>query len=510
MRTVATDIVVIGAGPTGLAAAWRLSTGGARVLCIEQGHYFEPPSMQPDAPTFASAKRGALHPNPMVRQNEADYPIDYAGCAIAPMIGNAVNGGTNYWAAHVPRYRPDDFRTHSLDGVGTDWPFDYSALEPYYDLYEAKAGAAYRPGAPDLPERPAPARVLPPPYPGAERLDKVFSDLGWEAWSVDLALGPDLGPTPSCSHAGPCDIGCPAWRGALASEGFLPEALDSGLELMTRTRAVRITHDASGRVTGVICRRAGEELHIRADKVVLAGNGIATPWLMQVSRSERFPNGIGNSHDQLGRGMMLHPYAWVRGYVEGLPARAPGPASSIICTQFRPSAPGSGAKRGIRMQSADESRRPKPVGAPEGNWLGISICAEDLAEQHNRITLSETLLTAEGLPAPKMEYRVSQDSRRLLDFGIDRAREALAAMGAKSMEVETLITDGGFHIMGTARMGNDPATSVVDSIGRCHDAPDLIVVDASVFVTGSAMNPTATAAAFALRAADHILVAQHG
>ncbi len=510
MGTIKTDIVVVGAGPTGLAAAWRLAAGGARVLCIEQGGDFQPPPLEPDDPAFSSLKRGALHPNPMIRQDSADYPVDHAGSPIAPMIGNAVNGGTNYWGAHIPRFRPDDFETQRLDGVGADWPFGYAALAPYYDLYDAKAGAAYRPGAPDLPPRPTPPRVLPPPYPGAERLSEAFAELGWEAWSVDLARGPDRGPTEPCRHSGPCDIGCPTWRGALATEGFLSEALENGLQLMTGTRALRITHDASGRVDGLVCRRAGEELTVRAGKVVLAANGIATPWLMLVSRSDRFPDGIGNGHDQLGRGMMLHPYAWTRGYVDDLAERGPGPASSMVCTQFRSFATGSGAKRGIRMQSADESRRPRLAGAKTGGWLGISICAEDLAEPHNRITLSETLRTAEGLPAPRMEYRLSEASRKLLDFGMDRAREALLAVGARAIENEPLVRDAGFHIMGTAHMGDDPQSSVVDSDCRCHEAPDLVIADASVFVTGSAMNPTATAAAIALRAAEGLLRPNHG
>ena len=108
-------------------------------------------------------------------------------------------------------------------------------------------------------------------------------------------------------------------------------------------------------------------------------------------------------------------------------------------------------------------------------------------------------------PAPKMVYRVSENSRRILDFGMDRASEVLRSAGAEELYRTPLRAEAGFHLMGTARMGVDPDRSVVDRLGRCHDVPNLFIADASVFVTSTAVNPTATAQALALRTAEHIV-----
>lgn len=136
---------------------------------------------------------------------------------------------------------------------------------------------------------------------------------------------------------------------------------------------------------------------------------------------------------------------------------------------------------------------------------GFTVCAEDIADPENRIMLSDRLTDRDGLPAARMVYRVSENSRRLLDQGLDRAGEALLAAGAKHLHRTPLRDQAGFHLMGTARMGRDPARSVTDPLGRCHEVPNLIIADSSSFVTASCLNPTATAQALALRATDGIL-----
>jgi len=135
---------------------------------------------------------------------------------------------------------------------------------------------------------------------------------------------------------------------------------------------------------------------------------------------------------------------------------------------------------------------------------GLTVCVEDLPEAENRIMLSDTMTDRDGLPAPPLIYRLSDASRRNLDFGMARAEQALREAGAVAITRDALRKHAGFHLMGTVRMGVSSELSVVDPYCRCHDAPNLYVADASVFVTGGAMNPTATAQALALRVADHI------
>jgi choline dehydrogenase-like flavoprotein len=134
--------------------------------------------------------------------------------------------------------------------------------------------------------------------------------------------------------------------------------------------------------------------------------------------------------------------------------------------------------------------------------LNIGVLVEDLPERHNTVTLSPTLTDGHDIPAPKISYTLSENSRRAMAFGIDRAVELLEAAGAHTVLRDPLVRESGWHLMGTACMGDDPATSVVDRWGRAHDVPNLFVVDGSVFVTCAPVNPTTTIQALALRSAE--------
>ena len=119
--------------------------------------------------------------------------------------------------------------------------------------------------------------------------------------------------------------------------------------------------------------------------------------------------------------------------------------------------------------------------------------------------LDPALTDSDGIPAPKIIYRNSQNTHRMIDFHLARAREAMQAAGALEMTITPLMRDCGWHLMGTARMGSDPKTSVVDEWGRAHDVPNLHIYDGSVFVTSSGFNPTGTICAVALRAVKHLI-----
>jgi choline dehydrogenase-like flavoprotein len=133
------------------------------------------------------------------------------------------------------------------------------------------------------------------------------------------------------------------------------------------------------------------------------------------------------------------------------------------------------------------------------------IIAEDLPDEENRVILDPMLTDADGIPAPKIIYRMSENSRRLLEFHLARARESLEAAGAYETVVAPLIRETGWHLLGTAKMGDDPATSVVDAWGRTHDIPNLFIFDGSIWPTSSGMNPTATIAAMSLRCTDQLV-----
>jgi len=223
---------------------------------------------------------------------------------------------------------------------------------------------------------------------------------------------------------------------------------------------------------------------------------------------------------------MLHPFGTVVGlFDEDLCSTHGLWGQHIHCLEFYETDASRGfvrgAKWGLQPTGGPLSMtRSYPWGESNAIWganfhqelrkrLGHSamwgIIAEDLPEETNRVVLDPVLKDADGVPAPKLIYRMAENSRRLLHFHLQRAKESLEAAGAYAVVTAPLIRETGWHILGTARMGTDPATSVVDPWGRCHDVPNLFIFDGSIWPTSSGMNPTATIAAVSLWCADHLV-----
>ena len=285
--------------------------------------------------------------------------------------------------------------------------------------------------------------------------------------------------------------------------------------------------NSGGLVTGAVyVDREGKEHFQKAGVTVIAANGIGTPRILLLSASAKFPNGLANSSGLVGKRLMLHPFGTVVGlFEEDLGSTHGLWGQHIHSLEFyeTDTARGfvRGAKWGLQPTGGPLSMtRGYPWGEENAIWganfhkelhkrLGHSamwgIIAEDLPEEENRVVLDPALKDADGIPAPKLIYRMSENSRRLLQFHLQRAKESLEAAGAYEVVIAPLIRETGWHILGTAKMGSNPATSVVDSWGRCHDAPNLFIFDGSIWPTSSGMNPTATIAALALRCAEHLV-----
>ena len=139
-----------------------------------------------------------------------------------------------------------------------------------------------------------------------------------------------------------------------------------------------------------------------------------------------------------------------------------------------------------------------------GHMINIGVMGEDLPEPVNEVVLDPELCDAHGIPAPLVRYRLSDNSVRMMKYGVDRASEVLQAAGAREVLSCNPLRPSGWHLLGTCRMGDDPSTSVVDRWGRAHDVDNLFIVDGSLFVTSAAVNPTTTIQALALRTADYI------
>src|SRR3569623_2056649 len=198
------DILIIGTGASGGAAAWRLSAAGFDVVCLEQGHWQQPR----DYPTgkadweFRSASSFSFDPN--YRGWREDYPVNNEQSDLTPLMFNAVGGSTIHWTGHAPRLHPSDFRVKSLDGVADDWPISYADLEPYYDIFVVWMGCSGIAGVPANPAR-SPRPMPPLPLgPDGERIERGFDKLGWHWWPSDSYMNSQaFHGRAACNNCGP-------------------------------------------------------------------------------------------------------------------------------------------------------------------------------------------------------------------------------------------------------------------------------------------------------------------
>ncbi len=518
------DILIIGAGASGAAVAWSLADTRMRIVCLEQGDWVSTSSFPSNGRDWEARQYEDFAFNPNRRQLPSDYPIEETDSPIKIANYNAVGGGTILYAGHFPRLHPSDFRVRTLDGVAADWPIDYRTLEPFYALNDRMMGISGLEGDPAYPPKEA---VMPPVPMGktGDRLGRALNELGWHWWPSDSAMATrDYEGRARCINLGHCLHGCAQGAKATTDLTYWQDAVRRRVELRTRARVSRIATGDDGMATGAYYFDAdGTERFQPAEVVILACNGIGTPRILLNSASERHPRGLANSSGLVGKNLMFHPYALIQGYFDEPLDSHRGPRICTWSHQFYETDRSRGFVRGYIYQFI---RGMGPVttavaGALEGlvPWghghhaafrrlfdrsAGMVAICEDLPEEHNRVTLDPHLKDGNGIPAPKITYKLSDNSRRMLDHSIARGTEILKTAGAREITSRAPLSHAGWHLMGTARMGHDPATSVVNAWGRSHDVRNLFVVDGSLFVTSGGVNPTATIQALALYVADSI------
>src|SRR6476646_1570478 len=248
------DALIVGAGASGAAVAWRLAQQGWRVVCLDQGDWVTPETLPAYQPEWELRRLTDFNPDPNVRQLPEDYPVNNAASTYTPLMFNAVGGSTIHWSAHFPRYHPSDFRVKSLDGVGDDWPLSYAELEPFYDLNDRLIGVSGLHGNPSQPPRsPRPTKPLPIGTFGAT-IARGFERLGWHWWVSDSAIVSEAygDGRAACNLCGPCDLACPIGARSSADVTYWPLALKLGVDLRTRCRVREITVDEQGRARGAL------------------------------------------------------------------------------------------------------------------------------------------------------------------------------------------------------------------------------------------------------------------
>lgn len=319
--------------------------------------------------------------------------------------------------------------------------------------------------------------------------------------------------------------GCPEGAKASTDLTHWPDAVAKGVRLVTGARVSRLVMSSAGLVAGVEYIDPDGRWHrVDADVTVLAANAIGTPRLLLNSACGQFPDGVANSSGLVGKRLMVHPFANVMGYFDDPLTSYKGHwGSKITCYEFYETDASRGFARGAKWSLAPTggpltaalptraghqvwgTEHHEQVTAYLGRTASWGVFGEDLPDEANRVELDPELTDSSGIAAPRLHYAVSDNSRKLLDFHMERASESLQAAGAYRTEAEGLMRFSGWHLLGTARMGSDPANSVVNAWGQSHDVPNLYIVDGSVFVTSGGVNPTSTIAAIALRIAEGLV-----
>lgn len=516
------DVVVLGAGAAGGVVSRALADAGFSVVCLERGRWTDPsqyPGDKPEWELLASRRWSSL---PAVRANDADVAPDVDASDLHILDFSGVGGSTILYNAQWPRLLPDDLRVRTVDGVADDWPITWDELLPWYERTDVEFGVSGLGGNPVYPECAEPPL---PPMPIGEvglRVARAHHRLGWHWWPAANAIASVPTRTQrACIQRGTCGQGCNEGAKGSTDRTHWPDALAAGAELVTGAwvRRIVVEDDVA---TGVEWVDEHGTAHLQpADVVLCAMNGVGTPRLLLASADDRSPEGLANSSGLVGRNLMLHPLATVVGvFDDDLRGWHTHNGAAIQSFQFARSDPSRGFVRGSTwgLGSSAGPMRVLLTPDPAGVWgdehhahvngrLGHvaqwAILCEDLPEQHNRVTLDPVRVDRAGVPVPRIEYRLSDNSRRMMAWMLDRAAESLREAGARTIETTSNIPNG--HLMGTARMGDDPSSSVVDRWGMCHDVPNLGIVDGSVFVTAGSANPTTTIVALAARTADHLI-----
>lgn len=476
------DVCIVGSGPAGTVLGTTLVRRGMRVLILESGRGLH--AWFTDRSIRSLARYDFT--------GDTDYPLSRT-------TSRVLGGNSNFWTGRCERFHPSDFERHAYTPPENPWPITYADLDSYYDQAERLLRVRGGPRSGFAPPRRASLPL--PPSPDISFLKHLGSVLG-----VTFEESATATPTKTL-------------RIFKVQREILPAFLGSErITLVMGASVTRLLAGPDGCITGAEVKGFdGTTKVARARCFVVSCGGIESPRLLLLSSSERFPNGVGNTHDRVGRGFNEHPnvsftgtipHSWgtlaptnkiARTHQYYSAFRAEGLGSVLPVIRQAWVLPNHIAK--FRLANLPRTfvsgmgrvfRAPLFVGA--GTEMSISPA--------NRVTLSRTQTDLFGSPIAHLIMNYSEDDRRLLDRARGLLRGWLSRLqvaGVRELEVAW-----SRHHQGACRMGRSPATSVVDANLRVHETPNLYVCGSEVFVTGGAMQPSLTIVALALRLADHL------
>lgn len=532
MSDIQADVVIVGSGVAGALLAERLARAGVRVAILEAGpridrgealrRYFAAPFKTPESPYTPTPEADfplTIEPGHWYRQSGPDsFKSTYL---------KAVGGTTWHWLGTCLRLLPSDLQMQSRYGQGVDWPLGYDDLEPFYLQAEQELGVAGD-STEDLGSPRSGAFPLPPI--ALSYLDRVFrrtvSGTGYEVSATPQARNSTFRDgRPACCGSASCIPICPV-QAKYDATVHLARAERLGAALSPSTTATFVAVDARSRVDGVHFRRPDLSGGIaRGRHYVIAAHGIETPRLLLHSRSDRTPDGVANRSGQVGRNLMDHPIQLSRA-IAGEPVWPyRGPLSTTGIENLR-DGPTRSARSSFRIQIGNAGwswSTGAPVtlagGLAEAGLRGAALreavahqaarhvelaaLTEQLPEPENRILLDAHDKDHYGVPLPRIHYAVDTYAQAGLTAARAIHDKIFARLDCTEVHHHAEFQGAG-HIMGTCRMGGDPASSVVDSELRSHDHDNLHVLGSATFPTAGTANPTLTIAALSLRLAERL------
>jgi choline dehydrogenase-like flavoprotein len=501
------DLCIVGAGAGGSVLAQRLARRGWRIVIIEAGPFWHPDEdwVSDEAGShelYWTQERviGGADPIEMGKNNS----------------GRGVGGSMVHYAGYTPRFHPSDFQTRSRDAVGADWPISYTDLKGHYEELERELPVAGQ----DWPWG-DPHRYPFSPHPISEAASVLWR--GALAQGIEMRVGPvgivngTFGNRPHCIYRGFCLQGCKVNAKASPYVTHLPDALAHGVEIRANSMAVSVDVDEpTGRATGVTYISEGNDAHHRqhARLVAVAGYSIETPRLLLNSTSRRFPNGLGNNDDQVGRYVMVQGASQTAGRFPDELRMYKAPPPEVSSEQFYETDGARGFARGFSIQTVS----PQPIGWAEhvfadghwgaamreymrdyNHWTTIGVLNELLAHPDNRVTLADDR-DVYGVPVARFDYTRSENDKANMAYSTNVIKGILDAAGAQDI----LTIHRYAHLVGGARMGTAPEHSVVNSDHRVWGVPNVYIADGSVCPTQGSANPALTIMALASRLAQRL------
>ena len=541
------DAIVVGSGISGGWAAKELTEKGLRVLMLERGRNFEHVKDYKSAtqniwefPHHGRVTQEELKRHPIIKRTWGTYEpiIDYwANDVEAPYVeikpfkwwrSYQLGGRSILWGRQSYRWSDLDFEANAKDGWAIDWPIRYKDVEPWYDHVEQFIGVSgSKEGLPQLPD----GHFVPPMQLNCVEVD-VASRLK-EKFNRHMIIGRSANTTEpregrtQCQFRNRCWEGCPFGGYFSTQSSTLPAAMKTGkLTVRPWSIVTKIIYDKeTRRAKGVeVLDAENNQTYQYFSKIVfLNASALNSAWVLMNSATDVWPDGLGSSSGELGHNVMDHHYnVGASGEVEGYEdkyyyGRRPNGFYIVrfanLLDDKRDFLRGFGYQGSASRQSWSRDVAELSIGGKfkeeltePGAWtIGMTGFGELLPYHENKITLDKNKKDKWGLPVLAMDAEIKENELKMRKAIVEESKAMMEAAGVKNVitwDRGHEIGDG-IHEMGTARMGNDPKTSVLNKWNQVWDAPNVFVTDGACMVSSACQNPSLTYMALTARAADY-------